>query len=216
MQATEDVIEAQRVGMDVSAAGLDHKAWSSARVVRLTRYWSGEEAPPGRHAEARVVWTESALCVRFVCRQSEPLIVNPTPQTAMKTLGLWERDVCEIFIAPDAGVPERYFEFEAAPTGEWLDLGIHQRPNARETDWEFQSGMTVAARRSTDQIMIAMRIPWNALGHAPVAGERWRANLFRCVGALEGRGYLAWRPTHTTQPNFHVPQAFGWLNFRDE
>ncbi len=215
MQVTEDVIEAVRVSMDVAAADMDHKAWSSARVVQLTRYWSGEEAPAGRHGEARVLWTEAALCVRFVCRQSEPLIVNPTPQTEMKTPGLWERDVCEIFIAPDAAVPERYFEFEAAPTGEWLDLGIHQLPDARETDWEFQSGMAVAARHSADQIMIAMRIPWDAfLGHPPTSGERWRANLFRCVGASEGRGYLAWRPTCTTHPNFHVPKAFGWLIFK--
>ena len=214
---TEDVIEAQRVGMEVAAADMDHHAWSGARAVHLTRYWSGEEAPPGRHAEARVVWTKSALCVRFVCRQSEPLIVSPAPQTEVKTQGLWERDVCEIFVAPEARVPERYFEFECAPTGEWLDLGIHQLPDARQTDWEFQSGMTVAAHCSARQIIIAMRIPWDAFGgHAPAEGERWRANLFRCVGEREGRGYLAWRPTRTPQPNFHVPQAFGWLNFRDE
>src|SRR5215210_5271488 len=100
MRDTEEVIEAYRVSAQVAAAELEHEAWRRARPAHLTRYWSGEEAPDGRHAEARVVWTEAALCVRFVCRQSEPLIVNPTPQTGMKTLGLWERDVCEIFIAP--------------------------------------------------------------------------------------------------------------------
>ena len=216
MQETEEVIEAQRVSADITATDLDHEAWTSARAVHLTRYWSGEEAPPGRCAEARVLWSEAALCVRFVCRQSEPLIVNPTPQTVTKTLGLWERDVCEIFIAPEESAPERYFEFEAAPTGEWLDLGIHQRVDARETDWGFQSGMSAAARLSTDQIIIAMRIPWDALGRAPVRGERRRTNLFRCVGASEDRGYLAWQPTRTPLPNFHVPQSFGGLKFNDE
>ena len=211
MQVSEDVIEAQHISADIAATDLDHEAWMSAGAVHLTRYWSGEEAPPARHAEARILWSDAALHVRFVCRQSEPLIVNPTPQTATKTLGLWERDVCEIFIAPDAERPERYFEFEAAPTGEWLDLAIHQRPEARETDWELRSGMTASARVLTNVIMIAMRIPWNSLGHVPTAGERRRVNLFRCVGASEGRGYLAWRPTRTTRPNFHVPQAFGWL-----
>ena len=43
-------------------------------------------------------------------------------------MGLWDRDVCEIFIAPDEHVIERYFEFEAAPTGEWLDVAIHWSP----------------------------------------------------------------------------------------
>ena len=28
--------------------------------------------------------------------------MSRAPQTAEKTNGLWERDVCEIFIAPDA------------------------------------------------------------------------------------------------------------------
>lgn len=216
MQETEDVIEALYTSSDVAAADLDHEVWERASAVHLTRYWSGEEAPPGRHAEARVLWSEAALHVRFIARQAEPLVVNPTPQTETKMMGLWERDVCEIFVAPDALVPESYFEFEAAPTGEWLDLRIRQLPGARETDWDYQSGMAAGARIEPDQIIIAMRIPWNALGQRPTDGERWRANLFRCVGEGETRGYLAWRPTHTARPNFHVPQAFGWLNFKDE
>ncbi|HEY6186217.1 MAG TPA: carbohydrate-binding family 9-like protein [Pyrinomonadaceae bacterium] len=216
MLDTKDVIEAYHTDADVAAAELDHEVWQSATPVRLTRYWSGEEAPAARHAEARIVWSRSAISVRFVCRQDEPLIVNATPQTESKTIGLWERDVCEIFIATDPSAPEHYFEFEAAPTGEWLDLSIIQRADARETLWEFNSGMTAAARISADQILIAMRIPWAALGRLPDEGERWRANLFRCVGTGDERGYLAWRPTRTPRPNFHVPQAFGEIEFKDE
>ena len=214
MADTADVIEAFQLGSDPSVADLDQGAWKEASPVYLTRYWSGDEAPVGRQGEARVVWSDSALHIRFVCRQSEPLVTSATPQTEVKTMGLWERDVCELFIAPDAPRPERYFEFEAAPTGEWLDLRIQQLPGGRETDWEYRSGMSVAARINADRIMIAMCIPWAALGRVPAAGERWRANLFRCVGAGDERGYLAWRPTRTDAPNFHVPQAFGWLNFK--
>lgn len=198
----------------MAAADLDHPDWERASAVHLAQYWSGEAAPEWRHAEARLIWSQAALGVRFVCRQSEPLVVNATPQTATKTIGLWERDVCEIFIAPDADVPERYFEFEAAPTGEWLDLAIHTLGDGRHTDWEFQSGTTAAANVSTDRVTIAMRIPWDGLARKPVAGERWRVNLFRCVGTGAERGYLAWQPTLTPRPNFHVPQAFGWLEMR--
>jgi hypothetical protein len=42
-------------------------------------------------------------------------VVSDKPQTEKKTMGLWDRDVCEIFIAPDEHAIERYFEFEAAP-----------------------------------------------------------------------------------------------------
>lgn len=215
IQNIEEIIEAYRVNAVLAAAALDDEAWESARAVHLTRYWSGMEAPPERHAEARILWSDAAMHVRFSCLQSEPLIVNPTPQTESKTIGLWERDVCEVFVAPDASMPEHYFEFEAAPTGEWLDLAIHQMPTARETDWDYQSGMKTTARIAPDHIMIAISIPWKALGHVPVAGERWRINLFRSLGEGESRGYLAWQPTHTAIPNFHVPQAFGQLNFKD-
>ena len=211
---TSNLIVAHRAFTDVAAADLDHAEWGRASAVRITRYWSGEEAPAGRQMEARVVWSADALCVRFDCRQAEPLVTSSAPQREQKTLGLWERDVCEIFIAPDADKPERYFEFEAAPTGEWLDLAIHQMPQERETDWQYRSGMTAAARILEDRITIALRVPWEAFPRAPQTGERWRANLFRCIGSGPERGYLAWQPTCTERPNFHVPQSFGWLSFK--
>jgi alpha-galactosidase len=209
-----DVIVAHRASVDVEAADLDHAEWERASAVSITRYWSGEDAPMGRHAEARIVWSDAAMCVRFDCRQSEPLVVSNEPQREEKTVGLWERDVCEIFIAPNADDPERYFEFEAAPTGEWLDLAIHRMPLKRETDWQYRSGMTAHARILEGRVLVCMRLPWKAFPRQPRAGARWRANLFRCVGAGSERGYLAWQPTRTERPDFHVPESFGWLYFK--
>jgi len=210
---SNDIIEAHHSSRDLAANQFDNAEWVKAHPVTITRYWSGAEAPLGRQAEARLIWTKEALCVRYVCNQTEPLIVSATPQTAKKTLGLWDRDVCEIFLAPDPNVPERYFEFEAAPTGEWIDLALHTMPDKRDTDWEFHSGMTAAARVEKDRVTIAMRVPWDHWIHKPQKGERWRANLFRCVGSGASRGYLAWQPTHAPEPAFHVPAAFGWLRF---
>jgi hypothetical protein len=211
MKNGSQIIEARRVGIDLNATELDSPQWKRTKPIQIGHYWSGEKAPASRHAEARILWSNKALHVRFVCQQAEPLVISSKPQTAKKTIGLWDRDVCEIFIAPDPNIVERYLEFEAAPTGEWLDMAIHWTPNKRETDWEFQSGMTVGARVEKDRVLIAMRIPWNRWIHQPQKGERWRINLFRCVGSDPGRGYLAWQPTRTPKPNFHVPQVFGWL-----
>lgn len=213
MNASGDTIEAYYTSTEFALTELDHVAWNDAPSVHITRYWSGAEAPPARHLEARVIWSGEALRVRFTCRQAEPLVVNPHPQGEAKTMNLWERDVCEIFVAPDPGTPGRYLEFEAAPTGEWLDLAVRQTPSGRETDWQFRSGMTVAARVASSEVEIAMRLPWQAFGRAPQAGDEWRANLFRCVSAGAERGYLAWRPTLTPEPNFHVPEVFGRLLF---
>ncbi len=216
MLASQNSIELRRTDADIGAADFEHPAWERAALVSLTRYYSGEIAPPERHAEARVVWTDAALCVRFRCPQREPLIVCDNPQTETKTLGLWEHDVCEIFVAPDAGAPEHYFEFEAAPTGEWLDLEIHWKTDGRITNWDYASGMEAAGRICKGEVWVAMRVGWQAFGREPRAGDEWRVNLFRCVGRdtpHRERGYLAWRPTHAAQPNFHVLAAFGHLRF---
>lgn len=215
MERAENIVSALRVDEDVAAEDLFNALWERARAVNITRYWSGEDAPPERHAEARLIWSGEALTVRFTCRQHEPLVVSRAPQTAEKTMQLWERDVCEIFIAPNAEEPERYFEFEAAPTGEWIDLELWCRPEGRETDWHYASGMTAAARIERERVHIAMRFPWSAFRQKPEAAKLWRVNLFRCVGQGATRGYLSWQPTLTPQPNFHVPQAFGWLRFEE-
>ena len=213
-QIENQIIAARHSANDIGVADLQNAEWNLAQAVQIDRYWSGELAPAGRAAEARILWSSKALHIRFVCHQAEALVVSATPQTEKKTMGLWDRDVCEIFIAPDEHAVERYLEFEAAPTGEWLDLAIHWTPEKRESDWEFHSQLTTAAHVERDRITIAMRIPWNPWIPEPQRGERWRVNLSRCVGSDPGRGYLAWQPTRTPKPNFHVPQAFGWLVFK--
>jgi hypothetical protein len=213
----DNFVEAQRARVRVGVAELDHAEWARARPARLARYWSGKPAPAARRAEARLLWDDEALFARFVCEQREPLIVNPNPQRERKTMGLWERDVCEMFVAPRADDPSRYFEFEVAPTGEWIDLALRTTTEGRATDWDFYSGMTAGARISDGSVAVAMRVPWKAFGIAapPRAGERWRVNLFRCVGAGETRGYVVWQPTFTPEPAFHVPDKFGQLLFND-
>ncbi|HYX42984.1 MAG TPA: carbohydrate-binding family 9-like protein [Pyrinomonadaceae bacterium] len=208
------VIEARYVRTDFAVNDFDNPAWQQAQPVKIERYWSGASAPVERQAEARLLWTDAALYVRFVARQGEPLVVSAKPQFDRKTMGLWDRDVCELFVAPNANEPERYFEFEVAPTGEWLDARLHQLPDRRESDFDYHSGATFAARTAKDAVTLMMRVPWAALGGAPQTDARWRANLYRCVGQDPTRGYLAWQPTLAPQPNFHVPQRFGWLHFK--
>ena len=124
--------------------------------------------------------------------------------------------MCELFITHETREIRHYAEFEVAPTGEWLDLSIDVRPHGLDKHWDFRSGMTAAARVVADTITLRKRVPWKALGRAPRAGDRWRCNLFRCVGRDPTRGYLAWQPTYTPEPAFHVPEKFGWMVFKGD
>lgn len=215
---SEDATNAKEVvavyiGADLSVTDFESADWRKAQPVLIDRYWSGEPAPAGRKAAASLLWSDEALHVQFMCNHWEPLVVNQNPQLHQKTMGLWDRDVCEIFLAPDPNWVEHYFEFEAAPTGEWLDVAIQWSARERKSNWKFNSGMTTATHIGGNFMFTAMRIPWSESIPQPQKGDRWRVNLFRCVGRDPDRGYVAWQPTMTPQPSFHVPQVFGWLLF---
>lgn len=210
---SESGLTITHIGGELAIDRLDDRAWSKANTIVVDQYWSGKAAPNGRHFSARLLWSKTALYVRFDAVQTEPLVVSLTPDLTKKTVGLWDRDVCEIFIAPDRSKPNKYFEFEIAPTGEWIDLGIEVTPDGRKTDWDYASKLTSAVRVEKDKVVMAIKIPFASLGKTPKPGDVWLGNLFRCVGTGETRGYLAWRPTMTPEPAFHVPSAFGKLQF---
>jgi hypothetical protein len=205
---------AEYISTPLNTDDFENEAWQTCQPVTIAHLWSGAPAPVKRHAEARICWSDEALHVRFLGNQHEPLIVSPEPVLDRETLGLWDRDVCEIYVAPDPKNSWRYYEFEAAPTGEWVDLGILLTAEGRHTDWSYSSNMTTASRVSESQVAISIKIPWSESIPKPKRGDRWLINLFRCVGPEAPDRYLAWRPTGTPEPNFHVSEAFGSLIFR--
>lgn len=201
------------VKQDFAVEELENKAWDKAASVTVDKYWSGEKAPRERQFKAQLLWSEKAVYVRFEANQKEPLVVSENADLTGKTRGLWDRDVCEIFLAPNPSEFRKYFEFEIAPNGEWIDLGIHQLPQSRETDWDYASGMKSKSIVEKDKIRMAIKVEWKAFGTTPKAGDVWLGNIFRCIGSGATRGYLAWSPTLTKEPSFHVPEKFGAFEF---
>lgn len=201
---------------DISIGDWENDFWKNCPKAEIKNYWSGDLAEDARKSEVQMAWTENSLLIRFAGNQREPLNVNSGTNLTKKNKKLWERDVFEIFIAPSAENVRNYFEFEVAPTGEWLDLKIQISPSGErqpDFDFDFDSGMEVSARILQGEVQATMKIGWDALGKKPNAGDVWRGNLFRCVGEGETRGYLAWQPTETAEPDFHVPDKFGYFEF---
>lgn len=208
-----DRVRVKHIQSDFSITDLHNNSWSAASEVLVDRYWSGLKAPEGRHFAARLMWSDTALYVQFESNQTEPLIVIDKFDLKSKTNGLWDRDVCEVFIAPDKDKRNKYYEFEIAPTGEWIDLGIEVTPKKRLTDLDYNSGMTSAVRIDKDKVVMAIKVEWAAFGKTPKLKDIWLGNIFRCVGKDPTRGYLAWQATKTKKPSFHVPSKFGELEF---
>ena len=123
---------------------------------------------------------------------------------------LWEEDCVELFVAPDASTPTRYFEIEVGPYGHFLDLEVDRKAKTSNTKWS--GDLTIATKEDgaarTATIELAVRA--KDLARALSKGARLPLGLYRMEGKAP-RSYLAWSPTRTPKPDFHVPEAFGFL-----
>jgi hypothetical protein len=197
------------------AADFAAPAWRNASTVPVDTLWSGAPAPADLSTTACLLWTASDLWLGFTCSYTE-LDIDTPADPGVERIGLWERDVCEIFVrSPREPHAASYKEFEVAPTAQWCDLAIHQ-PRI-DVDLLWQSGMRTAAAidPATSTWRAVMVLPFSAFGVTPQAGDRWHANLFRIARNGGVRHYLAYAPTGTAAPDFHVPDRFVALHFAD-
>jgi alpha-galactosidase len=184
-------------------------AWERAPAVRFDHDWRGLHADPQRATEVRLLWNAETLFLRFVARYRE-LNVFPDARADGWRDELWERDVAEAFLQPEASDPRVYKELEVSPNGQWIDLNI-----AHGEKEEMRSGLRrrVAVDEAAQTWTAELAVPMRSLTQDFDPRRGWRANFFRVEGRKEPRFYTAWSPTLTEAPNFHVPEAFGHLVF---
>ena len=207
-----EIIAAPVIGTIVLNAAHPAPAWNTAEPATFCSDWQGQNPAPDRETRVRVLWSPEMLYVRFECRYRElHLFTNSDPNGRRDHL--WERDVAETFLQPDPTQPHAYKEFEVSPNGLWIDLAI--APNAKP---DLNSGMTrsVFLDDKAHTWAAELAIPMKALTESFNSAAVWRVNFFRVEGKEEPRGYYAWRPTHSPQPNFHVPSAFGRMRFESK
>jgi Carbohydrate family 9 binding domain-like len=183
--------------------------WNRSEPVAFCHDWQGKKPDPQRETEVRLLWSDDRLFIRFQCCY-RTVDVFPDADPNGRRHELWDRDVAEVFLQPDRFGEKFYKEFEISPNGMWLDLDISPQ-GLRHLTSGMRSRVTVdeAARIWTAELAI----PMTALTESFDPAQSWRVNLFRCEGLDPQRFYSAWRPTETNEPNFHVPQKFGWLRF---
>jgi len=206
----QTVVLASQFAGALDPGGFPHEqAWGRTIAIRFDSDWQGKNADPRRETEVRLLWSPDSLYMRFRCRYRSLTVFDDGDASGRRDK-LWDRDVAEVFLQPDS-TGRRYWEFEIAPNGMWIDLDIS--PSGKR---DPQSGMLsrVVLDQKEELWTTELAIPMSALVHHFDPAYAWRVNFFRVEGAVEPRFYSAWRPTHTPQPNFHVPEAFGVLRFQ--
>jgi hypothetical protein len=133
-------------------------------------------------------------------------------------LGLWDRDVAEVFLNPQPEIITHYYEFEVAPNNQWVDLEI-DKTKEPFGDANWNSGFVHATKiDARNHIWTAeLRIPLTSMKAASIGpGTLWRVNFLRAagLGGDEQRLFLAWSSIPEGR-SFHVPSRFGILRFAE-
>ena len=183
--------------------------WEKANAISFCSDWQGRHPDGGRETQVKVLWSPQVLYLRFECRYRQLHLFNDSEANGRRD-HLWERDVAEAFLQPDPSRERCYREFEVSPNGMWIDLDVFPGGIA-----DLRSGLQRTVRLDEKSLTWAaeLAIPMKALTSTFDPQAVWRANFYRVEGRAEPRSYLAWQPTHTAEPNFHVPGAFGKMRF---
>lgn len=184
-------------------------AWKAAPVTSFSTDWAGAET--GIETRVRFAWSRHALYTLWEL-EGAGVNVDASRPLEVERAKLYEEDCVELFLGPDASEKTRYFEVEVGPLGHFLDLEIDRAKAKKQSDVAWSSNPRIATKVDRDARKVTIEVELRA--RDVVSALRPGASLPLGLYRMEGkspRRYLAWSPTRTPKPNFHVPDAFGTL-----
>jgi hypothetical protein len=203
----------------------DPASWEWGRIQAFPRFVLADGSGPAvQQTRLRVCWDDEALYVRFDCEDRDAWGTYERRDDPV-----WEEEAVEVFLAPGAEDPTRYFEFEVSPIGTVFDARIHNPTSQRidmtgDPSWDCP-GLRWAAGplKERQDWWAALAIPWAGLLPPSPSKERpavWRANFYRIerprTGVDTEAEFSAWSPTLTRPADFHKPARFGVIELADE
>ena len=194
-----------------------NKNWSITEWIILPQRNSSGES---HITKAKVLYSETGIYFLFHCQDNKL-----TAAMDADFLDLWKEDVVEVFLWTDEAFPV-YFEYEISPLNYELPILVSNengdlvrwRPFHYDIDRRTRHATSVQGgeKKSDATItswMAEFFIPYKLLrplnNIPPVAGTKWRANLYR-VDYDKNKSSWSWEMTSKT---FHEYKKFGVLLF---
>jgi hypothetical protein len=211
-----------RAGCPRLEDGWDDPAWAAAEVLEIATFRpEGSDHRP--RTRARLLHDGERLWGLFRVEDRHVRSVHTRFGDPVYT------DSCvEIFLQPKPG--RGYLNFEMNAGGALLASHVtdHRRTPegfAAFTRLTEADGRQVAVRSSLPPVVepeieaewaLAFAIPVALLEAyvgpiGPLAGQEWRANLYKCGDATSHPHWASWAPVEAL--NFHLPHCFGTLRF---
>jgi alpha-galactosidase len=184
--------------------------WETATSVTFCTDWQGKNRDRTRQTQVRLLWSPQTLYIRLECHYRELHLPTGGDFNGRRRDDLWDGDAANVFLQPDPSHPLNYKEIGIAANGLWTDLDVS--PAHRD---DLSSGLkrSMWVDPKTPVWVAELAIPIKSLTPHFDPKKLWRVNFTRIEGAKESLAYLAWHPTNTPKPDFHVPRAFGRLRF---
>jgi hypothetical protein len=216
-QKTYDIYRAASlVNVD---AKLAEAAWQRAPSVGdFSFLWVRDGAR--EQTVAKLLWDDKNLYVAWRAKDKH-ISASVTQRN-----GPVSRDDCvEIFIAPNPEKVKNYYNFEINAIGtllsqartDWRPGELWWEPEGMRYRTSFHGMQRKDGSPDDAEWIVEAAIPLknfarDAAHTPPKDGDRWRLNLQRLGGKTDAQ-YSAWSPLPGERPNFHQPEAFGWVRF---
>ena len=222
-QTTMSTYQVVRFEDDLSIDGRwDKPEWQATEAVELTHFMGEKPAFPHR-VQAKMMYNQRYLFVIFQVHDNYVRC-----QTQQVNGPVWEDSCVELFFSPDTAQSERYFNLEVNCAGTPL---MHYNRVASQDYFSVDTAdilnIEIAASLSENRQEITApttwtleyRIPISLLKkYAPVTepapGVRWRANFYKIAHKSSHPHYITWSPIERAEPDFHLPEFFGLLEFQ--
>ena len=204
---------------------MDELAWQGAAWTTDFVDIEGDAKPlPRFRTRAKILWDEENLYI--AAELEEP---NVKAKLTEHDSVIFHDNDFEVFLKPPGGAPG-YFEFEINALNTSWDLYLNKpyREGGRaDNSWDIPGLRTAVMvrgtlndERDTDSgWTVEMALPWKAFQARlpvgiPAIGSAWRLNFSRVewkAGQSKEDNWV-WSPQGVI--NMHVPEKWGYLNFR--
>lgn len=182
-------------------------ALSRAPVITFDSDWSGKST--GVKTSVRFAWSSDALRMHWELAAAG-MNVDESKPVETERMKLYEEDCVELFLGQDPNDRNRYWEIEVGPKGHFLDIAIDRGTKKSDVAWTSASTIATKIDRDTQHVTIDVTVRSPDVLAVLKKGARLPLALYRMEGKAP-RLYLAWSPTRTAKPDFHVPSMFGTL-----
>jgi len=197
--------------------------WADVKAINVNNYM-GKEPEHKPKTQAKVLYDDKFIYVIF---RVEDNFVRAVAQNYHDNVC---RDSCiEFFFTPGTNISLGYFNIEINCGGTML-LHYQPAPNTNITPisdsdcdkveiFHTEPKIVEPEKQKPTTWVIEYRLPIDILEKycsvtRPAPGVIWRANFYKCADKTSHPHWLTWSVVDYPEPNFHLPQFFGTLEFK--